>query len=623
MKPYQLPAILIASILLLCNTQAADAKVSDMVLSETVYSPLQGVEVKKVQSASNGEFLNYQVVKCDLTSPNLTLDILYPAEGGSTLKPTLGIARDNGAAAAMNADYFNRGSQSPKGSAVGYNQKNGVLLSNALEERVYSFSYRKDHQYSFDIFSNQIKIGFRDEVYEFVKTYNKYSSLKEIALYDRHWGKESLGSGGTLVELVIQDGILTEIRRDLPPVEIPENGYVIAGLSDQTTLFDQVQVGDKVTLEIITTPQLAFLPDFTVGGGSLLVDKGELVNKMSYPISSNAFPALGISEDGKTLWMITVVNFSKLSQKKMAEICQQEGAYYAINMDGGGSTQCVVKNSQTGELQYLHELSGGYERPIANAVGIISHQEDPGAYGILTEEVIAFPNLPCRLAYTVYDTNGDPMYVPYQDMTFTVTKGHGTVKDGCYYSEDAADATVMLSYHGVTKEVPITVVAPATHAIKNSDGNYTVTNPDGYTRTVLAEDYERGENIRLENTLPQTDRLTDNLGLSHTLSIYGGSKQYNTFFTRLLKANILTAIPHSCNPFLQSATANEWIEIVTLDNLEGRILNSRMTEWYRFLETLETSKNNIIICLEDPISFSRKQEENLFFDALYQAQKKR
>lgn len=44
-----------------------------------------------------------------------------------------------------------------------------------------------------------------------------------------------------------------------------------------------------------------------------------------------------------------------------------------------------------------------------------------------------------------------------------------------------------------------------------------------------------------------------------------------------------------------------------------------MTEWNRFLDTLETEKNNIIICLEDPVSFSRKQEEELFFSLISDA----
>ena len=351
----------IALILILIQIVSVNTFASHTYREETTYSPLDGVWVTSVSAIENGGFFNYQVVKCDLSNPNIALELLYPSEGAGTLKPTRKIGEENDAAVILNADYFNRSDGENKGSAVGYNQKDGVLLSNALEEQVYSFSYKDDHQYSFDVFSNQIKIGFRGEVFEFVKTYNKYSSLEGVAIYDSHWGKESLGSHGTLVELVIEDNVLTQIRRDMSPVEIPENGFVLAGLSDLTTLFDQVQVGDPVTLEILTTPQLAFLPDFTVGGGSLLVKEGEIVDKMSYPKTSSSFPTIGISEDGKTLWMITAVNQNQLTLNRMAQLCKQQGAYYAIALDGGGSTQCAVKDNVTGQLEYIHPLASGYE----------------------------------------------------------------------------------------------------------------------------------------------------------------------------------------------------------------------------------------------------------------------
>ncbi len=610
---------IITLILCLFTFLTIGATANDTYYQETTYSPLSGVWVKTVSTIENGGFFNYQVVTCDLSNQHLELDLFYPSEGGNTLKPALKIGAEHGAAVVMNADYFNRSNEEKKGSAVGYNQKDGEMLSNALEEPVYSFAYSDDHEYSFDIYSNQIKIGFRDEVFEFVKTYNKYSSLEGVAIFDRHWGEESLGSNGTLVELVIEDNILTEIRKDMPPVKIPENGFVLAGLSDLTTLFEQVQVGDSVTLEISTTPQLDFLPDFTVGGGSLLVEQGEIVEKMSYPKTSSSFPAIAISEDGKTLWMITVVNQNGLTLQRMAELCKEQGAYYAMAFDGGGSTQCAVKNNVSGELEYIHPLASGYERPVANAVGIVTQNQKPKAYGIHTEDVVAYQNIPKEITYTVYDENGAPMEVNESLVKLSLKNEKGRLEDGFYYGEDIGNETVLIEYKGISAECNVKIVAPAIYIAKQKDDTYLATNADGYQRTITQEEYKKSRNVSETDTLPTIDLMAENRGLSETLSIYGGRAQYQTLWDNLLSKNVLQKTNRSIYPFQSEQTENEYIEIVTLDNLEGQILNKRMTEWNRFTQTLKTQKNNIIICLEDPISFSRKQEEELFFSLISEA----
>ncbi len=609
----------IALILILIQLITLSAFAGDNYHEETTYSPLNGVLVTTVSTIENGGFFNYQVVTCDLTNPNISLDLLYPSEGAGTLKPTRNIGEDNKAAVVINADYFNRSDKANEGSAVGYNQKDGELLSNALEEKVYSFSYKDDHQYSFDIFSNQIKIGFRDEVFEFVKTYNKYSSLEGVAIYDSHWGKESLGSHGTLVELVIEDNILTEIRRDMPPVKIPENGFVLAGLSDLTTLFDQVQVGDEVSLEILTTPELEFLPDFTVGGGSLLVQEGEIVDQMSYPKTSSSFSAIGISQDGKTLWMITVVNQNNLTLKRMAELCKAQGAYYAVALDGGGSTQCAVKNNVTGELEYIHPLASGYERSVANGVGILTQNESPKAYGIHTEDAVVFRNIPKKINYTVYDENGNPMEVNPAKVKFSLQNGLGRLENGFYYGESVEKETVIITYEGISATCEITVVTPAEYVQKQKDGSYLAANSHGYKQSVSEKEYKNGKNLTLVDKLPVLDAMADNQGLPETLNIYGGRVKYETIWDHLITSNILKKSGRTLYPFQSERIENDYIEIVTLDNLEGQILNKRMTEWNRFSDTLKTEKNNIIICLEDPISFSRQQEEDLFFSMISEA----
>lgn len=594
---------------------------ANSILNTKTYSPLAGVEVRLLETVSNGEFFSYQVVKCDLSNPNLSLNSFYPMEGAGTLKGTKGIGTDNNAKVVMNADYFNRSTEKNKGSAVGYNAQNGSLISNALEEPAYSFSYQKGGQYSFDIFSNQIKIGFGGRVFEYVKTYNKYSSLEGVGIYDRSFGKESLGSHGTLVELVIENNVLTQIRRDMPPAEIPENGFVLAGLSDLTTLFDQVQVGDAVTLEILTTPNLPFVPDFTVGGGSLLVKEGKIVDKMSYPKSSDSFPAFGISQDGKTAWFITAVEQVGLTQKKMAELCLSEGAYYAFSLDGGGSTQCAVVDNTTGQLAYIHDLPDNYERPVANAIGITSHSTSKNPYGIMAEDFTVFSNIPKKISYSVYDENGDPLSAEENQVHFSSNNQQFTVENGFIKGYTPTRDTLTISYSGIQKECQVSVLSPALYAKKQTDGTYQVINQDGYLGTVTQEEFQRSSGITLTEVLPTPDRMAEEAGLPHSLSLYGGSEKGNTLFQRLLPQSVVKKLPEGLNPFEQTGFQHDFIELVTIDNSGGRIIRSDMTAWNQVTAALKTNKNNVIYVMKAPLSFQRTEEEDLFFRTLSEAAK--
>ena len=616
---FSFPIKIIAVISLLLQLFLLMASANDDLTKVNTRQPLNGVEVRFIQTVIDGDFFSYQVVECDLSNPNLTFTSLYPEKGAGTLQPALAIGKENDAQVVMNADYFNRGSQSDAGSAVGYNAKDGEMLSNALEENVYSFSYKDDGQYSFDIFSTQIKIGFGNRVFEYVKTYNKHSSLEGVALFDRHWGEESLGSYGTLVELVIEDGVLTDIRRDMPPAKIPENGYVLAGLSDLTTLFEQVQLGDEVTLEIVTTPELSFVPDFTVGGGSLLVEKGEIVNKMSYPKYSTSFPALGISEDGKTVWLITAVNQKGLTQKKMAQLCRDEGAYYAFCLDGGGSTQCAVVDNTTGTLSYIHELAGGYERPIANAVGLIANLPDPKPYCIVAEDMLLYQNIPQKINVSFYDENGAPIPVEETEVSFTVKNKTATVKNGFLYGKTPGKDILVIRYEDTVKEINITTVQPAVAAVKQKNGNYQVTNRDGYTRTVTKEEFEMSRQIPVTDTLPVTDAMADHKEIPLAVSFYDGGIRDNTLFELLLPKKTLEKLPKGVNPFLGELPEHPYVEIVSVDNSGGKILRKDMTEWNKLTKALNSKKNNMILVMEEPLAFNRQEEKDLFWETLTKA----
>ena len=66
--------------------------------------------------------------------------------------------------------------------------------------------------------------------YAEVRHLNKHTSYYgDILMFtDGFNGGYSPAPGGEVVEVVVEDGIITEFRRNMPPAEIPENGCILA-----------------------------------------------------------------------------------------------------------------------------------------------------------------------------------------------------------------------------------------------------------------------------------------------------------------------------------------------------------------------------------------------------------
>ncbi|MBZ0166635.1 MAG: phosphodiester glycosidase family protein, partial [Candidatus Omnitrophica bacterium] len=116
-----------------------------------------------------------------------------------------------------------------------------------------------------------------------------------------------------------------------------------------------------------------------ISGQRLLVRRGSRNANMQGPLPQEPLPrtAVGIDASGKKVWLVVVdgrqKNYSEgLSLFELGDFLQQLGAYYALNLDGGGSTTMVAE--MDGRLKVLnapyHVHIPMRERPVANALGV-------------------------------------------------------------------------------------------------------------------------------------------------------------------------------------------------------------------------------------------------------------
>ena len=369
-------------------------------------SVCDGIELIKTTKETDSGLQKISVLKIDLNNPFITLKTLYSTDGINRLERVKTLVDDHNAIAGINGDFFlwsNGG-----GSSVGYNVVDGEMITSpAVDENMASVAMDDAGNFIFDYFTAEMSIKTKDGHIEKIKNVNKYDDLSGVVLYNSAWGEYSLGSTGNLVEVVVQNNTIKEIRKDKSAAKIPENGYVLAGLSDLTDFFDKIKVGERLTLNIDITPEINV--ENAIGGGTLLVTKGE-----SAPIT-HASPgraprsAFGIDKNADYAYLVTVdgrgaSNSIGMTLDELTGYLLELGAYNAINFDGGGSSQLVAKIQGDDSASYLNTPSEN--RAVSNAYGVFHS----GIENVLIdhdEEMHLFEDMPTTIGLYPEDTIGE------------------------------------------------------------------------------------------------------------------------------------------------------------------------------------------------------------------------
>ncbi len=107
------------------------------------------------------------------------------------------------------------------------------------------------------------------------------------------------------------------------------------------------------------------------GSDGMLVDDGVVV---TIPRDINPRTAIGVSRDGRYVYFFVFdgrqSGFSEgVSLVEMAEWMKRIGCWDAMNLDGGGSSTLVLKNTD-GTPLVMNSPSGGPQRNVANHIGV-------------------------------------------------------------------------------------------------------------------------------------------------------------------------------------------------------------------------------------------------------------
>lgn len=327
------------------------------------------------------------LLEVNLKNRNVSADLIYPGSVAARDEVS-DMAETRDAVAAVNGDFFNIGQTgAPEGPAIA----DGSDLKGSLDNQTEVFGVGADRVARMDnlaldgtITTPEGDLGL-DALNQFV--------IEEggIGAFTPLWGSASRDRATCSTshsvaepcseqtyEVVVEDGVVTETREEPGSGGIPDGAFVLVGReAGADVLREELQVGEKVSLEYGLVPRGGGPLEFALGGGPLLVSAGKVLPGLN-DVTLAPRTAAGTSADGKTMYLLTVDGRSDESRgmhlKELAGLMRDVGADDAFNLDGGGSSTLVAEEPGEDEVTVQNVPSDGVQRTVPNGVGLFVNE---------------------------------------------------------------------------------------------------------------------------------------------------------------------------------------------------------------------------------------------------------
>lgn len=504
----KIQAIFLATFLTITTisgTAAAQAKT--LYESRSQQTITDGATLEHLSRFTAEGWLNIKVLRIDTSNPNIKIDTLANSQTTEPLSTVLTLADENDAVAAVNASFFN-----PMGGGKGYPDgpivRSGDLLAtsgwyNQNQDEMASFSLDNSGQILFNYWKNALTLtGLNNAVFA-VSQYNQPSrqQYNDITVLDRKWGPNTLGATEEypdLVEILVSQERVIEIRQALPAAAIPAEGYVIISRGTQAVkLLENFKMGDPAKFIVTSNPNWSDL-QMSATGSSILVKDGQIPETFSLSTDSldkkNPRTLAGSSEDGKQLILVTVDgrqdNSIGLTQTESAQLMQELGAYNALNFDGGGSTTMAARKPGTTTLDIVNIPSEGSLRSVANGIGIFS-QKSPGSLAKLileTEDPNVFVHTSRKYTLLGVDSFSNPVEINPQQIEWSVSGLDGKFIANKFQPASVGKGRIIAKVGELTAELDIRALSAPVKLELSSDK---LEIPLGQSQTLQVTGYDQ------------------------------------------------------------------------------------------------------------------------------------
>lgn len=172
-------------------------------------------------------------------------------------------------------------------------------------------------------------------------------------------------------EYVLRDGKVARIVEG-GNAAIPKDGMVVSVHGAAKDALEGVKVGDRVTVTEDLGADWADVPSIIGAGPTLVANGAVAVSEEEFPsdITQGRAPrtGVGIMPDGHLLLAVVDGRQSHsvgCTLTEFGELLAKFGATWAVNLDGGGSSEMVVRG------RVVNRPSDGKERPVGSVLAVV------------------------------------------------------------------------------------------------------------------------------------------------------------------------------------------------------------------------------------------------------------
>lgn len=472
-----------------------------------------GVVHEKILKFTSAGWWNINVLRVDLDDPHTDIQGLVNPNGIPNRDKISSMVERSNAVGGINGDYFN---YSPLPSAMGTLINNGEVISSPIEKPY-------DLPTFFIDTLNQAKLGYMDRhttaknlnsgQVVFINTINKVTpNFDTVTMLNKHWGKKSIGNRfhKDLIEVLVVDNLVKEVRIGQGPMDIPENGYVLAVRGANHQMLGAFAPGEEIRLDVSTNPGLNNVK-FAIGGGSIVLKDGTPTVTDIHSRGNHPRTGIGVSEDGKELILVTLdgrhASFKGVDQKLFGAILKDLGAYNGMNLDGGGSTSMAIKPLTEEKARVVNIPSDGGERSVVNGVGVFSNAPvgELAYIKLSTSDLNMFKDTTRAFTVKGFDEFHNPVPVNENKIKYTCEEAQGEINYNRFTAKTSGKAVVNAFHEDMPEvkgSIELNVLGEVKHLLSDIDSfnldlnsekhlpSFTARDGDGYTAQVNPIDIE-------------------------------------------------------------------------------------------------------------------------------------
>ncbi|GGB46143.1 hypothetical protein GCM10011492_41680 [Flexivirga endophytica] len=327
-----------------------------------------GLDLTSFQRMQPGGWVTGRVMTADLATPSLSLGLSDGGAVSGANAPVSEFAKQPHVVAAVNGDYYDmNASDAPVGTDV---SDGTVHNAGATPRQAFTLT---DGKAAIQQLMSAATVTAGEGTTKIAAVNSPTFAADSVGLFTSLWGTypigRLIGKSEEVRVLTVEKNVVTAVSDDRSaldePADIPSGSSVLVARGSATEQLASLEVGTHVDLTVTANASV----DLAVGGSQRLLADGKRTTDDEV---TAARTAIGISKDGSRLWVVSLDgrqgDSHGMSIQELAAFMDDLGAWNAINLDGGGSTDMVARPAGTSDLTVVGRPSDGAERRVSNAL---------------------------------------------------------------------------------------------------------------------------------------------------------------------------------------------------------------------------------------------------------------